>query len=136
MRDCCDSPDPLSCENKEKERQRAETEAKVTWIKSFRFDLCQAHLKREHPTSILSSHTTIRSTSSNAKWSLNTILHLVHHDSESIHLILNPDIVDVFICDMFFHPDDHGEVTQTATKNLFHQFEHIYRVIISNRMQF
>ena len=130
----------LGREVKGKERQRAKTESKMTWTNNFRVDLYQAHLKGEHPSAWNKYQTSSFDEKVNffvrEVASKNTMLHHVHYNSKSIHFILNPDIVDVLICDMFFHPDDHGGVTQTATKNLFHQFEGNYRVIISNPMQF
>ena len=119
---------------------RAKTEAKMTWTNNFRVDLYQAHLKGELP----SAWNNYQGSSYDDKVTFfgrqmigkNTMLHHVNHDSKSIQFILNPDIVDILICDMFFHPDDHGGITQTVTKNLFHKFENKYRVIVINPMQF
>jgi len=64
------------------------------------------------------------------------MLHHLIDKCSSIHFTINSDIIDVLICDMFFRPDDHGGITQIATKNLFHKFEDGYRIIILNLMQF
>jgi hypothetical protein len=112
----------------------------MTWTNNFRVDLYQAHLKGEHPSawnkyqaSSYDDKTKFFRIETAAK---NTMLHHVTHKSESIEFIINLDIVDILICDMFFHPDDSGGVNQIATKNLFQQFEDNYRVIISNPIQF
>ena len=67
---------------------------------------------------------------------INTVLNHINYKPKSIKFILNPGIVEVLIFDMFFHPDDHSGVTQKVVKNLFHQFENNYSVIIFNLMQF
>jgi hypothetical protein len=50
--------------------------------------------------------------------------------------LINSLIVDVFIVDMFFHPDDHGETTQKTALKLFIWKENHYEVKISNPTQF
>ena len=65
-----------------------------------------------------------------------TMFYHINYNSKSIHFILNPDIVDILICDMFFHSDDHDGIIQMMIKSLFHQFEDKYRITISNSMQF
>jgi hypothetical protein len=40
----------LGREDKGLKRQRAKTEAKMTWTNNFRVDLYQSHLKGEHPS--------------------------------------------------------------------------------------
>lgn len=127
-------------DKKREERQRAKTEAKMTWTNNFRVDLYQAHLKGEHP----SAWNKYQAFSYDDKVGFftrqmvvkNTMLHHVNYSSKSIQFIIDSNIIDVLICDMFFHPDDHGGVTQTAAKRLFDQFDGKYRVIISNPMQF
>ena len=64
------------------------------------------------------------------------MLHYMEDNPTPIQFTINSEIVDVLICDMFFHPDDHGGITQTAAKNIFQQFGDVYRVIVFNPMQF
>ena len=94
----------LGREDKGLKRQRAKTEAKMTWTNNFRVDLYQSHLKGEHP----SAWNKYQDSSYDDKVNFferqmvgkNIMLHHVSYNIQSIHFILNPDIVDVLICDM------------------------------------
>jgi hypothetical protein len=62
-----------------------------------------------------------------------------HFGQKSTHLTfnINAGIVDTIIGDMFFHPDDHGGVTQATALKLFQiQPDGNYQVKITNPMQF
>ena len=120
-------------------RLRAKKETQKSWTNNFRTELYRNHMRGEHKA-IWEKYQTCSYEDKvnffNEKVAMkNTLLN--HFDgSKPIQYAFNTDIIEVLICDMFFHPDDHGGVTQTAAKNLFQQFEGQYRVTISNPIQF
>jgi len=119
---------------------RAKKDTKKSWTNNFRADLYQHHHKGEHPSKWEHYQTCSYEEKVNyfkqKPIMKSSMFHHLQPNYTPVHFIINRDIVDVLICDMFFHPDDHGGVTQTATKNLFHQFEDVYRVTLFNPMQF
>ena len=127
-------------EDSGKPRQRAKKDTKMTWTNSFRTDLYQKHHRHEHPNTWIM----YQASSYDEKIKFfetktpvgNTILRHVNQTGNPLRFDINASIVDTLIGDMFFHPDDHGEVTQKTALNLFQRKESNYEVTISNPMQF
>jgi hypothetical protein len=122
-----------------KERQRAKRGTKMTWIGNWRVDLYQKHHKSEHPTIWLQyqacSEDEKRLFFKNKTAFSNTILpHIIQ--SHPLELNIKASIIDVIIGDLFFHPDDHGGVTQQRALQIFDRKGDEYQVIIKNPMQF
>jgi len=124
---------------------------KMAWTGSFRSDKYQAHHKRQHPSqwaiyNVCSLDEKKRFFDGKIPHA-NTMLPHINVGSAATPLIFNIllPIVDVFIADMFFHPDDHGGTTQTTALQLFKRVfntngseseSESYQVVISNRDQF
>jgi hypothetical protein len=123
----------------DKTRKRAKKDTKKTWTNKFRADLYQSHLKGEHKSIWASYQICSYDDKVNffsQKDVLKNTLH-EHFDTPTpIQYFFNIGIIEVLICDMFFHPDDHGGVTQTAVKKLFQKLSNQYQVLIPNPMQF
>jgi len=96
----------------------------MTWTNNFRADLYQKHHKAEHPSfwtryqacssedkaTFFENQTPFQST-------------MIPHINSGLNIMpttltIHSSIVDVLISDMFFHPDEHGGVTQAAVLKL------------------
>ena len=67
----------------------------------------------------------------------NTMVAHVNSNGTPLQININTSIVNIFISDMFFHPDDQGGVIQKTILKLFiRKPEDYYQVSISNPVQF
>ena len=100
-----------------KPRQRASKTTKMAWTRSFRIDHYQKHLNTQHP----SQWATYQACSYDIKARFfddkipfeSTMLAHVNINLNAIPLKfkINLSIIDIFINDIFFHPNDQGEIT-------------------------
>jgi len=113
----------LYLEEDGKERQRAKKETKKVWTNNFRVDLYRKHLVGEHHTAWQNyqtcSHEEKKEFFATTTSHKNTMLQHVQHSEKPFKFIINASIIDTLICDMFFHPEDHSRIAQTATGKLF-----------------
>ena len=121
---------------------RAQKTTIKTWMANFRTDLYLLHHRAQH-SSIWNQYqrsTEIKKTKffQQPRAIKDTILQHMPSQSTAIQYHINSDIVDVLICDMFFHPDNHDSVSQVAVKKLFgtRHKNGLYSVVISNVTQF
>ena len=122
-------------------RKRGPRTTTMAWIGSFRCDKYTEHHGRLHP----------------ARWALykacssaektrffddvtplaNTMLpHVNVGSAATFKFNIQLPIVDCFIGDMFFHPDDQGGITQKRALKSFKRVDDHYEVVIPNRDQF
>ena len=122
-------------------RKRGPKTTTMAWIGSFRSDKYTEHHDRLHP----------------ARWALykacssaektrffddvtplaNTMLpHVNVGLAATFKFDIQLPIVDCFIGDMFFHPDDQGGITQKRALKSFKRVDDHYEVVIPNRDQF
>jgi hypothetical protein len=127
-------------EDPAKPRQHAKNRTKKSWVNNWRSELYRKHHLSEHhstwQTYDASSYQEKLVFFDNKIAFKNTILHHINHSNAHLQFDINASIVDTLIGDMFFRPDDHGEVTQQSALKLFHKKGDDYQVIISNPMQF
>jgi hypothetical protein len=122
--------------------QRTKTESKKTWTgNQWRVDLYQKHHRTAHPsiwqTYDASSYEDKVAFFENKVAFKNTILPHVNPTGTSFQFDIKASIVDTLIGDMFFHPDDHGGVTQALALKIFQRLnDNVYQVTIRNSMQF
>ena len=114
----------------------------MTWTNNFRADLYQKHHKAEHP-SLWTRYQACSSEDKATFFENQTPFQstMIPHINSGLNIMpttltIHSSIVDVLISDMFFHPDEHGGVTQAAVLKLFTQKENHYEVTISNPIQF
>ena len=130
-------------------RERAVKTTNMAWTHPFRADKYQSHHRSQHP----SNWATYQACSVTEKAQFftavvtpytNTLLVHVNSGSAAMPLkfkIRSP-IVDIFIGDLFFHPNDQGGITQQNALKLFKHVNSIDRlgdhceVIISNSEAF
>jgi len=101
--------------NPTKLRHRGPKTTTMAWIESFRSDKYAEHHNRQHPT----QWTCYQACSSIEKARFfdditpiaNTMLPHINAASTDLKFEIPLPIVDVFIGDMFFHPDDQGGTT-------------------------
>jgi hypothetical protein len=126
-------------------RKRAAKTTPMAWTGPFRTDKFVDHHERQHPLEWVR----YKASSFDAKTRFfdgvtphaNTML--VHINSgytaTPLKLKINSPIVDVFIGDMFFHPDQQGGTTQSTALKPFNRVPGVddyYEVVIANPTQF
>src|SRR5271170_8096518 len=132
-------------------RVRATKTTFMTWKRPFRVDKFQNHHKSQHASSWATYQTCSFDQQAQFFTSVrtpyaNTMLAHVNSGPAATPLKFNiqPAIVDVFVGDMFFHPDDQGGTTQKNALKLFKRVDGSgidsegdhYEVVLSNRDQF
>lgn len=129
-------------EDSAKACRHAKNRTKKTWTNNWRADLYRKHHVSEHHGTWqaydASSHAEKLIFFENKVAFKNTILHHINHSNAQLQFNISASIVESIIGEMFFHPDDHGGVTQKSALKLFQKQANSedYSVIISNPMQF
>ena len=124
----------------EKPCQRAKKTTKMAWTNSWRVDMYQKHHKSEHSSiweryQACSYDEKVKFFESKVPFQ-NTMLPHVNQNGMPLQININASIIDTLIGDMFFHPNDHGGVTQKMALKSFIRKGDYYQVTVMNPMQF
>jgi len=122
-------------------RKRGPKTTTMAWIGSFRCDKYTEHHDRLHPArwAIYKACSSAEKTRffDDVTPLANTMLpHVNVGSAATFKFDIRLPIVDCFIGDMFFHPDDQGGITQKRALKSFKRVDDHYEVVIPNRDEF